>query len=366
MKKILITGILLNICALAAFAQSAGKISLLVKNCEETESICNTQHVFRYDFTNGVFTGKEKIITTDSNDVRFDLGANRVYRNRFLITDGGDVIDINAGKVLHRGEGELVGIEGDDVVIKVNRVDKEGIFKYNLPDGKYSRVNSPNIYEAEGSVSPDKRYVAFGKALGGISLKEIKTGKKKDLKGNFSVNLSVEASEIGKLPVFWLDNQRILTQKSNGDIQIVHLDGRIEPVVKIKIKENPYTSPEFYRNRDGDIIYNCYGSYVIDIRNKTFKRYETVSHGNGFYSKSDLSVSNNWGTKDIYFYKDTEIGRIWSSNVASTSDFLALIYGQDLTNLGYPDGVKVWNNIKKDWTTLEIKWSPQIIGWVTN
>ncbi len=44
---------------------------------------------------------------------------------------------------------------------------------------------------------------------------------------------------------------------------------------------------------------------------------------------------------------------------------LLVAYGKDGSNLGYPDGVKVWNNFKKGRTTLEISWNAKIIGWIT-
>lgn len=346
-------------------AQTGKKTSLIVTNCEETERVCETQHLYRYNFVDGEYAGKEKILTAKTSDLRLDIGGNRIYRNRFLIDYWGDVIDLNAKTVLHKGNGELVEINGDEVVIEINRVDQEGIFAYNLESGKYTKIKSPNIYESDGAVSPDKKYIASRKNSSGLVLKETGSGKAKIIKGDFAVMLSVKANEFGQLPLFWLDNERLLTQRSNGEIIIVHTNGKIEPVVKIDIKESPYTSPVFSRDPDGEIIYECDESFVIDIDNKKFKKYESVPIGNGFLSRNDETAKSNWGTGTVYFYKGAEIGRIWSAREISTDNFLAVIYGKDGSNLGYPDGVKVWNSFKKDWTTLEIKWKPEIVGWIS-
>src|SRR5687768_6467984 len=99
-KNILILSLFL-LSAFSAVAQTSEKKSLIVSNCDVAETNCVTQHLVRYDFVNGEFSGKEKILTTKTQGVRFDLGGNRIYRNRFIITDWGDVFDISTGKILH-------------------------------------------------------------------------------------------------------------------------------------------------------------------------------------------------------------------------------------------------------------------------
>lgn len=365
MKKTILIFLLLLMSAFVSFAQTVKKTSLIVKTCEETETTCSTQHLFRYNFVNGEFVGKEKVLTTKTLDLRFDLGSNQVYRNRFLVTHWGDVIDLSTQKILHQSKGELVEIDNEQVVIKVNREDVEGIFAYNLQTGDYTQLNSPNIYEIEGSPSPDKKFVATKEFSKGLIFREIKTGREKVVKGLFGVGLSTQASEFGKLPILWLDNSRVLTQNSNGDLRVVHISGKVERVVEIDLKTEPYRSPVLYRNANGEIIYDCYDSFVIDVENKKFRKYEAYPIGIGFFFKDDESVKSNWGTGKIFYFNNVEIGRIWAGSSKSTDGFLAVIYSKEGTNLGYPDGVKVWNNIKQNWTTLEIKWSPEIIGWIT-
>lgn len=365
MNKTIIIPTVLLLCAVCSFAQSTKRTSLIASNCDAGETICSTQHVFRYDFVNGEFIGKEKILAIKTDDVRFDLGANRIYRNRFLVTDWGDVVDLSTRKVVHQSKGELVEIDGDHVVIKLNRTDQEGIFTYNLQTGKYEQLKSPNVYEIKGELSPDKKYVASKDYSKGLIFKEVKTGKEKVVKGSFGVGLSSEASEFGKLPILWLDNSRVLTQNSNGDLRIVHINGKVERVLQIDLKNEPYKSPELYRNANGEIIYSCYDSFIIDLENKKSRKYESFAIGEGFHFKADESVKNDWGTGSVFYFNDAEIGRIWSGSRSASNGFLAVIYGKEGTNLGSPDGVKVWSNINRNWTTLEIKWSPRIIGWIT-
>jgi len=85
---------LLIATALAAPGQAAnGRATLLAAECEASEHVCNTQHLVRYRFTNGALKSREIIFTATTSEVRFDIAPSRIDRNRYVITDSGDVID---------------------------------------------------------------------------------------------------------------------------------------------------------------------------------------------------------------------------------------------------------------------------------
>jgi hypothetical protein len=64
-----------------------------------------------------------------------------------------------------------------------------------------------------------------------------------------------------------------------------------------------------------------------------------------------------------YFFDGRSIGSVWSGGSAATRDYLAVQYAAEGVNLGYPDGVKVWNRVKKEWLAIPVKWGVQLIGW---
>ncbi len=359
--------VLLTMFLVSSFAaQSFIKVSLIIKNCEETESICDTQHLVKYNFLDGNFVGKESILTVKTLDLRFDLGENRIYQNRYIITNWGDIIDLKSNSILHKSEGELIEINGDDVIIKVDRVDKEGIFKFNLKTRKYTKLNSPNIYEVEGAVSPDKAKFAYYIFLQGLVIEQFENKKKTKVKGSFGVELDEVANEFGKLPIFWIDNDRFLTQRSNGDIVIVNTQGKLTPLLRIPVKNSPYISPVFYRNVRGQIIYDIGQEYLIDLDRKNYKLLELEDFGE-FIVKTGLSEptypSNH---QNEYYYLDKQIGSYWTSDININKNFIAVAYSCDgkPESLGSPKGISVWNNLKNDWISFEIKWSPEIMGWI--
>src|SRR4051812_20305785 len=63
------------------------------------------QRIFSYHFLNGSFTGREELMSfngkQDGKDyVRTDRGFNTIYKDRYLITGIGNIIDLVDKKVL--------------------------------------------------------------------------------------------------------------------------------------------------------------------------------------------------------------------------------------------------------------------------
>ena len=112
-------------------------------------------------------------------------------------------------------------------------------------------------------------------------------------------------------------------------------------------------------NDDGKIIYRYITDYEIDVENKTYKNLN-YNFGNDF----SVDYSNLYDWK--FFYKAVEIGRFDATVYPKTTkDYIAAEYAINGRNGRYSGGVKVWNSIKKDWTTIEIKWGPNLIGWIS-
>jgi hypothetical protein len=367
MKKIISVLIILIGCSFVSPAQTGKKTSLFVSHCEATEGVCKTRQLVRYDFVDGAYLGQEKIVSAD--DLRFDSWNDKIYRNRYVITRWGDIVDIVDKKILHVGDGELHRIENDKIFIKVDRENKEGLYVFDLPTKKYELVRKTDKSMWFGELSPNglrsTEYRCPVKGDCGIEISEPEK-KKTFIKGRFSLlrYAGPSTSEMMRVPIFWLDDERILTQRTNGELVVVSLDGKITPLLKIKIDGYPSANPRLYRNAAGDIVYRCVGEYVIDLENKSYR--EIVdSTENGFSVKDNDAVKSDFGVGRIFYFNGGEIGKIWAGPPATTKDYLAAIYGKDGSNLGYPDGVKVWNAFKKDWTTFEIKWGAEIVGWVS-
>lgn len=367
MKKILS---LLVVFSFIIIGKLYGQVSLVISECKEGENICETQKVVKYKFQNGRLFGKEVLLTIKTNDVRFDLGGNFIYQNKFIINEWGDVFDIQNKSIILRSRGVYVNILDSKLITRVHRVDDEGFYSFDLQTKISKKLRSLKNFPDEYTYkfSPNNKLIAasngsrFGKSSFVFYKVDSKLNliKKKVVKGQFSASVSNIANELAKVNFVWIDNENILTQKQNGEIIKVNINGQIEPIVKIEIKDEPNSSPSFGRNENGDFYYYCNEDYLIDLKTKKIKSesVDVLPLNSRFSYKSE---NDSWRT---FYFGGKEIGRIWSGATMSFKGYLAVMFAEEGKNLGYPDGIKVWNDTTNDWITLETNWSPRFIDWL--
>ena len=124
-------------------------MSLLIAEFDANASSNKLQHLVKYIFAEGNFVTKEKILSVPMQQegvkgsfVRFDLGENKIYRNRYVVTGIGNIIDIKNKKLLLTEKHQFVQFKGDSVVFYTNDIFKGKYYSvYNLKTEMYSRVN---------------------------------------------------------------------------------------------------------------------------------------------------------------------------------------------------------------------------------
>ena len=346
--------------------------SLLTLQCKADEGVCQTEQFIRYDFVNGELKNKEVVAAFENDEFRFKSFGNLLYRNRYVISSAMGIFDLETKQFLGDGRGFLLDIVGDEILIEVTRTDLEGIFAFNLLTREYRKLPQPNIFLDEGEIfankgklSPNKKmYVLWQDLVLPDSKFEFhtvenwKSKSKKIIKGKFNASCNSSCSDFSKVPFEWIDDEKIITQKDNGEIITISIKGKIEPIVKIPVSETPGSLPHFDKDGNGNIIYYIGGvNYTIDVKNKRFFK-DKLKLGHDF----EAVEGDAFWTE--YFYQGKSIGRVWSSNAVSYKGFLAMHYAAEGKNLGYPDGLKIWNDLKKDWITVEIDWGVEIIDWI--
>ncbi len=369
-KLLLVVNLVLVIAALpgveAARAEGpgGGSAALLLVEYGEDASGDQTQILKRYTFRNGRLVSTEEILATRTDDVRYDLGRNRIHRGRYVITHWGDVVDVKTWKLLHEGEGEVLAVDGDLVVIRVNRADREGVFVYDLGSGQYRRLSEAGVSTLSGIASPNGRRIlewSFGSELWLRSL----DGKRRSLGDGFGGGaLSPDCSSTDHPSALWIDNSRIVAQRGNGRIFLVDVDkGTIEPVTEVPLGEDNFgCAPTLDLDADGRVLLSWSGKVVaVDVAGRSYAPYPWISLGNGFRAEERRSASYGHAIA----LDDREIGRFWCDpwSAASTKGYLAVEYGPVGSNLGYPQGVKVWSDASREWTTIDPGWHTTILGW---
>ena len=358
----ILLAVVLLVLAVPASAQTQARrdsAALIAVECESRNGGCALQHVVKYEFGPGKVS-RDVVLTLATDRIRFDLGRNHLYRGRYLISNWGDVVDIKKKRLLHDGEGAYVGVEGDRVIQKIERRNLRGYFYYDLKSGKYSRLRSPGKWALPGVLAPNQTQSVSSDSFNADVWLHRLNGRKRLLATGLTA--SVTGCSLPKVPLLWLSNELVLTQRDDGDLITLDLRGRISPVLKIHAEPAQYGyTPKLYRNDAGRIIYEFVGgSYVIDVDNKQSSRIDTswVDLGSGFDWESLNATSGR-----LIRFQQKEIGRWWALSTRTSDGFIAVEYGDVGYTFGKPKGFKVWSAASNEWVTVDPAWLDRLIGW---
>ena len=334
---------------------------ILVEFDKDSHGVNQTQTLMRYTFVDGVLEAKESILTTKTNELRYDLGENQIYAGRYVITMWGDVVDLRTKQMLFKSTGELVGIDKktSEVIVRVDREDDEDIYAFNLQSRHYRRIAQPRLWATAGTLSPNGRLRAAGD--GDQIWLHHPDGKKTFLGKNFSREGTVECSAFGTPTFVWLDDNHLLTQRGNGHLVIVDVQGRIRSLVTIPNVDAQPCGPELLRDDENHIYYEeKEKAWRIDVTNRTFEPYLWEADGNSF--EMEYARDDSYGR--VIRYRGSEIGRWWCDTAVTGPGHIAVKFGLVGSNLGHPEGVKVWSADNGAWTTIKPDWLGALVGWI--
>lgn len=364
------------------------KVALIVAIVDEGDSIEDrTQHLMKYEFVAGELAATDVIVSNPGGQLRFNREKSQLYQDRYVITDFGDIVDITAGQFVHRGGWgtaytRLLGIEGDHVVIHTPLT--EAYHYYDLAEQAYHELENRGKWLLPGLLSPDGTTSVSSSYLdeGRLWLHFV-DGDMKLLGDGFYVEYSVLASTIGGVPFLWLDNERILTQTSNGEIVILTVNGSIEPVVSVDLSpfesDISWLSGALYvllsMDTDGNIIYAisllspdarfCEYRFLIDVENGSYSAYDpewtTLGHMFEYSLQKDTAVIR---------YDGNDIGQtpyFSTEHTQTMKGHIAIAIPE--TPSANPTAISVWSSANEAWTTIEFEppiWMTHtaIIGWL--
>lgn len=350
------------------------KVSLLVAEYDDNAATNHMQNLINFVFIDGAMVSKETVISLPTqkagvkgNYVRFDLGKNRIYRNRYVVTGIGNVIDIKSKKLLVEERGDFVAFSGDSIIFHTNDIFKGKYYSVlNVKTEKFGKVENANYnplprpdVEVDETKKPFSISAYYVNGKQDILVKDAGFGESQPLLGD-----DVKR----KFAIFWLDNSSFLYanfSKSQHEASIykVNINHTIDKVGDIT--EIPATAENafFEFSSDGNVIYSCgKGRFVIDMKKKLATKALFEPVGNNFFVESD--ENSKYGR--IIKYETAEAGKKWCrlDNAKTTSGYAAfqndIVMGTDR----YPQGVVVWNTTTKKWTSLDVTSLSDIIGWV--
>jgi hypothetical protein len=292
------------------------------------------QFVERIDLVDGEVVSRKRVATLRHEDDGHVVGG--IVDERYLVTgDRNKVFDLRTGSLL----------DGSPPSLGARRVPATG-GKRKLP----------------GVVSPDgtKSVYAGGDFVERTDSLEFQFVGRPPLvvRDEFRATVRSISSFSPTLPLLWIDNDTVLTQRSNGNLVTVSAGGSVKPFLQLPCA--PEDGPHLGRNRSGKLVYGCGGeNYFLDVERG---RYEGIRNdlGNAF----ELDVVEG---ESVYYYRGEEIGRE-GLDAVSTKSHLAMLYG--VAKGGVIDSaeirtVKVWSAAKRGWTKITVDgWGADIVGWI--
>ncbi|MBA3706615.1 MAG: hypothetical protein H0W84_12170 [Bacteroidetes bacterium] len=357
-----------------AFFPPQKKVSLLVAEYDDNAAKNHLQHLVNYNFIDGAMVSKETLLSIPTqkegvkgNYVRFDLGKNKIYRNRYIVTGIGNVIDIQTKKLLAAEQATFVAFNGDSIIFYTNDIFKGKYFSVlNLKTENYQIVKDPNYnplprpdVEVDETTSPYSisAYHITGKKM--VLVNDAGHGESQPLVGD-----DVKR----KFPIFWLDHKSFLYANFSRDQQSaciykVSLDKTIEKIADITAIPSTAENTYFEFSNDGNIIYSCgKGRYLVDIKNRKADKILYESVGNNFSVESEENPKYGRSIR----FEDKEAGKKWcrADNAKTTNGYAAFQNEIVIGTEHYPQGVAVWNSTTQKWTSLEVTSIADIIGWV--
>jgi hypothetical protein len=299
----------------------------------------------------------------------------RIIDRRYVVTEYGGVIDAKEGRlVLEQGYGgELLGVEGGKVVYRVHnllapRVDQKvskeeaekfGEWAFDLVKGTRARPAEKH-WALSGTRAPDRSRAIFHGAADTLWLDQ-GNGAHKQLGKGFAVTPSKYAEYPFELrvPVLWLDNDRILTQQGNGKLVLVDMTGAVTPVCEIGGAPAVNDSPRLTRDPNNRIIYRCgRAEYVIDVAKKSAAPLEEYALGHGFETPVETGPR---GLRTIYYQGQAIGGGVFDPADVRTGPEVIAVW-----NLG-DSGSRRYVGVL--WTKLGFAWrgfdmdNGALIGW---
>ena len=344
------------------------KYSLIVVHIDASGGASFKQKIVSYHFLNGVYQGREDLLTVqgklkEKDYVRTDIGTNIIYKNRYVVTGIGNIIDLRDKKVVFDQKANLVRLSNDSAIYYTNDVFKGKFYSvYNFKTNQYSEVKSLLFKAMEG------HDIEFDKGMQPYKLNFYPNDKKFQLMADAGWGQIITTD--GRKPdpqVWWMNNHEfIYTQfnKDNSEVTFVkvNLTTRANSVVgKGSIKQQ--NSVGYFTEVNPSLATYMFGDkkFLIDAAKNTVTELLFTYPEDGFSVECKKMPYGH-----IIKLNDKEIGKyqFQLKNVKTEHNIMGLVKELIIGTDSYQQGLAVWNNNKPGWEKVDAEDVITLIGWV--
>lgn len=357
------------------FLPAGKKRFLIVAEYDVAAASNHTVHIVRIPFTDGIPGARENVMDVVSQQagdkvprIRFDLGRNQIYKNRYIITAYGQVIDMIDKKVLVDTHDQFVKASGDSIVMYTNDIFRGKFYSVlDLKTGKYAQVASPTFNPLPGGdVEPDCSQRNF-------KIFYYPTSKpKEEVVKDAGYGEDVTLIPNGKpcLPMRWIDNANFVYPYYNSSHDVVTIykvnyitrEQKNVGIIDQLPENRKYT--EFLNDPDGNLVYNCARGYFrIDLKKNVVEEMIFFRLGYGF----EIAMEETPGKGNEIKHDGTSIGHYFCTPklAVATEGGLSFPFEIVMEKERYLQGAAYWSAETSKWKTTGDSDLCSVVGWTT-
>lgn len=343
--------------------------SLIVVHVDPAGGPQFKQQIYSYHFLNGNFTGRDELITVQGRKegkdyIRTDLGRNTFYKNRYLITGIGNIIDLQEKKVLFDGRASLVRCENDSAVFYTNDIFKGKFYSvYDFKKNEYAEVKALAFRARPG------RDVEFDKTTSPFKINYYPPGAEKITicEDAGYGQTGTKESHIPDPPLYWLDNNHFVYtyfNKENTELSFykVNVDSRDAKLLgKVTVSPEKQTAEMFPLGGTRLVMFLGNRQILIDYKEKVVSDLVFTSPDHGFCYECKPSASGR-----AIKLNDKEIGKLQfrPMNFAAENNIAAVVKEISVGPDYYQQGIVVWNPLSKTWNPVDADEVLRLVGWI--
>lgn len=376
--KLFIT-IIISLIFITFTAQSAKVKSLLVAEYrKDGTGLGNYSNLVSYNFLDGKLISNDTIFgapTFKENGrvpyVRFDLGKNFIYKNRYIVSSRGKVIDLEKKTLVNKVSDEFIATMGDTLIFwKYNDKNRPEYMYLNLLNNDYKFINNEKSFFFKGLISPNythslvselfepnpylKLYDCFNNNE--IIVKDCGQG----------TSMSEFSSVISNVPIIWINDSVFVYayfKKNSAEIRKVNIFTKSnQEIVKIDSIPDAMSNSEFKKDANDNIVFHCQkGPIAINLNHNPDSPIPYKQLSNQFeieirYDKRFYKIK----------YKNDIIGELWCNSYSARTieGYFAADFENNDSEVINPKGFVVWNKNTKEWNKYYVPSLIAIIGWI--
>ncbi len=327
------------------------------------------QRIFAYHFLNGSFTGRDEVIMVEGKRegkdyIRTDLGTSTIYKDRYLITGIGNIIDLKEKKVLFDGRANLLlRCANDSAVFYTNDVFKGKYYSvYDFKKGQYTVVKDLLFRPKLG------RDVEFDKTITPFKIYYYPQGKPKVVLTE-DAGYGQQGTKDNSVPdplMYWLDNDNFIYTRynqGNTELTIVKINVDSKETTEIgKVAIGKELTPAVWARVSKDQLMMRLGNrqIQIDLAGNTVTQLEfsRPDFGFSYACKSDAKGR-------VLKLNGKDIGKFHfeARNFAAGNNIAAFVKELMIGTDSYQQGLMAWNQTKQAWEPVEADEVLTVLGW---